>query len=544
MVRPCPSESNKEFSKRYAELVTATTGKNNDMVARSGPLSIYAALCECCPAAVRVDANGSKYGVSETQFNKCLQQASFERERDRRGKALNKNDDPVGAGMYLFCMRRWRDPRDPVDLEHLSQGWKELCALFPVNTANCTLDRFLQLCNKMYDGWRPNAGRAMKRMRTPAPNMHGAKSEASTEAGSPALPPGGIKEAVAVEEGAGGHVGGSVEGAAPPVKSAKEVNNVDANTMSTITALLALQQRGDAKASPGAAFAQHGVRTGGASRGVQQPSRAAEKTWGLRAVAAAAPAVPSPAWQASAPPPPSAAGVATAGAVSAAISAKPGSAAAAGKQDSRGKLPPTWSAQASAPAAVEPVVRTLRGVPGVPSPVLRPRENATAAQPAGAGTQGAGGGGAGMQPGVALAGQKRPEPPGAGFSAVAGAGGAGGVQQQAEGVVFAVPSAVAAPPRVDALGLAVAVAAPMAMDALGLAVGGPQAALLHEVSLMEADGGGAGGIGGTGGAGGGGDVEMSRHCDVSAALEPAALSGSQALFHMQAVGPYAARAEA
>ncbi|KAJ1476671.1 hypothetical protein T484DRAFT_1965163 [Baffinella frigidus] len=521
MVRPCPSESNKEFSKRFADLVTATTGYNNDMVARSGPLSIYAALCECCPAAVRVDANGSKYGVSETQFNKCLQQASFERERDRRGKALNKNDDPVGAGMYLFCMRRWRDPRDPVDLEHLSQGWKELCALFPVNTANCTLDRFLQLCNKMYDGWRPNAGRAMKRMRTPAPNTHGAKSEASTEAGSPLLPDGGIKVPPAAEGGAGGHAGGAGDGGAASGKSEKEVN-VDANTMSTITALLALQQRGDVKvgkAGPGGAggaFAQHGVRAGGPARVAQPPSRAAEKTWGLRAVAkptSAPQAAPLPASHAN-PPPPPAVPAATAGAApaGAAAAAKPGSAPPAGISVSQLPAARISFPQAPPPTS-EPVVRPAALPPALPllRPVAAPSPHAAAAPPA------HGAAGPGMQPGAAAAGQQAPEPA---FAQHAGVAGAGGALQQAAGIV---------------------VAAPLAVDAVAAAVEGPEAALLHEVSLMETDAGDAGGMGGMGDAGGI-DVEMSRHCE--AALEPAALSGSQALFHMQAVGPYAARAEA
>jgi len=212
------------------------------MVARSGPLSIYAALCECCPAAVRMDITGSKYGVSETQFNKCLQAAGFERERDRRGKALNKQEDPVGAGMYLFCMRRWRDPRDATDLEELSHGWKELCALFPVNTADCTLDRFIQLCEKMHDCWKPNAGRAMKRLRLSGPNgaSGGARSEASTQAGSPISVDPSVYQGMAAVL-ASGIVGNGADLAAAVRDSA----NMDPSTMSTITALLALQQRGD-----------------------------------------------------------------------------------------------------------------------------------------------------------------------------------------------------------------------------------------------------------------------------------------------------------
>ncbi|EKX41708.1 hypothetical protein GUITHDRAFT_112122 [Guillardia theta CCMP2712] len=166
MVRPAASRENKNFAPKFAMAITTSTPVLNDMVARSGPFSLYSCLCECCPSAVRLHTGGVKDGLSETEFNKALQAAGFERERDRRGKALNKLDDPLGAGMYLFSYRRWRNPSDPGDRAALEDAHDELCAQFPSNMQHCDLDRFLKVVSSFCEVWAPNAGRAKKRPRS------------------------------------------------------------------------------------------------------------------------------------------------------------------------------------------------------------------------------------------------------------------------------------------------------------------------------------------------------------------------------------------
>ncbi len=47
------------------------------------------------------------------------------------------------AGNWLFCFRRWRDPRDSEDLEALEREYASLCSAFPRFAASCSKDRFL-----------------------------------------------------------------------------------------------------------------------------------------------------------------------------------------------------------------------------------------------------------------------------------------------------------------------------------------------------------------------------------------------------------------
>ena len=167
MVRTAPSETNKKFSLRFADIATAPTAHVNDMVARSGPLCIFAALRECFPGVVRIDEGGlSPVGVSKTQFNKVLQNSRrYERQRDRRCKAQNCKEDPVGAGMYLFSQRRWLDPADKKDRERLLAGWNELVATYSEHAQRCCLIEFLSIIERFRLGWQPSAHRAMKRAR-------------------------------------------------------------------------------------------------------------------------------------------------------------------------------------------------------------------------------------------------------------------------------------------------------------------------------------------------------------------------------------------
>uniref|UniRef100_A0A7S0H934 Uncharacterized protein n=1 Tax=Hanusia phi TaxID=3032 RepID=A0A7S0H934_9CRYP len=168
MGRTSASAENKELARQFAHTVCAPTDNINDMVARSGPFSLYAALAECFPSCVKTDGGSSRYGLQEAEFNKAVQAGGFRRERDRRVNALTKRVDPLGAGMYLFSMRVWKDPSSPRDREELMQGWRHLVERFPQVAKVCSVDRFLEVVSKFHDAWQPNAGRARKKQK-----MHG-----------------------------------------------------------------------------------------------------------------------------------------------------------------------------------------------------------------------------------------------------------------------------------------------------------------------------------------------------------------------------------
>lgn len=54
------------------------------MIARSGRLSIFSALRDCCPSAIRNnDPWIGRYGMTEIEFNKVLEKNGFSKIRDR-----------------------------------------------------------------------------------------------------------------------------------------------------------------------------------------------------------------------------------------------------------------------------------------------------------------------------------------------------------------------------------------------------------------------------------------------------------------------------
>ncbi|EKX38486.1 hypothetical protein GUITHDRAFT_165219 [Guillardia theta CCMP2712] len=171
MGRTSASAENKELARQFAHTVCSPTDNINDMVARSGPFSLYAALSECFPSCVKTDGGTSRYGLQEAEFNKAVQAGGFRRERDRRVNALTKRVDPLGAGMYLFSMRVWKDPSNPRDREELMQGWRHLVERFPQVAKVCSVDRFLEVVSKFHDAWQPNAGRARKKQKMQANEM-------------------------------------------------------------------------------------------------------------------------------------------------------------------------------------------------------------------------------------------------------------------------------------------------------------------------------------------------------------------------------------
>ncbi|KAJ1489427.1 hypothetical protein T484DRAFT_1885766, partial [Baffinella frigidus] len=123
---PHLSPENKDLILCFAAAATKHSGDVNDRIARSGPLSIFAAFSACVPGVLRGAAGFTKSGVAETAFNHALEKdAGFSRERDRRTVAVGKKKDPLQVGMYLLTKHRWLDPNEPADNARLVEGFSQ-----------------------------------------------------------------------------------------------------------------------------------------------------------------------------------------------------------------------------------------------------------------------------------------------------------------------------------------------------------------------------------------------------------------------------------
>jgi hypothetical protein len=61
------------------------------------------------------------------------QGAGFEKTRNRRVGATSRSSDPLGAGFYLYCNRKWRDPKKAEDMAAIVSG------LFSLRQTNSNL---------------------------------------------------------------------------------------------------------------------------------------------------------------------------------------------------------------------------------------------------------------------------------------------------------------------------------------------------------------------------------------------------------------------
>ena len=73
MGRPAASEANKIFAVDISKLVTRSTEKAQDTIARCGTCSIYALVKLIRPQVLREYEKGPRDGISEVEFNKTLQ---------------------------------------------------------------------------------------------------------------------------------------------------------------------------------------------------------------------------------------------------------------------------------------------------------------------------------------------------------------------------------------------------------------------------------------------------------------------------------------
>lgn len=158
MGRPKASDENRAFAVAFAHAVTKPSF-STDLVARSGPLSLFAALAELFPMYARKEDDDRAFrdGITETQFNKELQRKGFVRVRDRRNFVTNRSDDPTGAGMYRFAKLQWRNPDDEDERAELIQRYNDLVGQFPLVTLGFRLDAFLDLVTRWHHNWTARA---------------------------------------------------------------------------------------------------------------------------------------------------------------------------------------------------------------------------------------------------------------------------------------------------------------------------------------------------------------------------------------------------
>jgi hypothetical protein len=88
-VHPDPAAAAADGGRRGAQVTTPVESEDCPVVARTGRWSIFCALQECCPSAVRNDDPYiGKYGMTEIELNKVLEKNNFIKIRDRSSSAM------------------------------------------------------------------------------------------------------------------------------------------------------------------------------------------------------------------------------------------------------------------------------------------------------------------------------------------------------------------------------------------------------------------------------------------------------------------------
>jgi hypothetical protein len=154
MVRPKASDQNKWIVCYFADTVTVGVGalvengcweqSEYQTIDFKGRLSIFQALEECLPGVVRVSRNGQcadSKGISEVEMNKALVIHGYSKYRRRRRSGSCIIERKVWAG------RRWVNPSNSMDLEHIMQGLQSL-KNFP-NARSLTLSTICKVLKRI-----------------------------------------------------------------------------------------------------------------------------------------------------------------------------------------------------------------------------------------------------------------------------------------------------------------------------------------------------------------------------------------------------------
>mmetsp|Transcript_41707 Transcript_41707/g.131448 ORF Transcript_41707/g.131448 Transcript_41707/m.131448 type:complete len:234 (-) Transcript_41707:61-762(-) len=124
--------------------------------------------------------------MTEIEFNKVLEKNGFSKIRDRGAGAPIiefDNSDNVKAARYFFANRKWRNPKDPEDLEVLKRGWQSLQNTSYIFSGQCTLERFLSVCSQFHEHWERELRRSNSETGRPA--MHSSVSSDCSETEPP-----------------------------------------------------------------------------------------------------------------------------------------------------------------------------------------------------------------------------------------------------------------------------------------------------------------------------------------------------------------------
>ena len=102
------------------------------VVARTGRWSIFAALQECCPSAVRNDDPYiGKYGMTEIELNKVLERNSFIKIRDRSSCGAGAGEDEVRvhiSRVLYFVNLVWTCRSVLIEMPHPRPARRARCA--------------------------------------------------------------------------------------------------------------------------------------------------------------------------------------------------------------------------------------------------------------------------------------------------------------------------------------------------------------------------------------------------------------------------------
>jgi len=150
------------------------------VVARSGSLSTFSALEQCCPGATR-DNNTFKgrRGLTMIEYNKTLEHAGFQKVRDRRTELErrvpvehDKADSQI-EGHGLFRFRKWRVADSDRSKWELYKSWELLVESFPLFGEECSWTKFFAVVSRFEADWQPYSETGRTKLLVPCPDAFG-----------------------------------------------------------------------------------------------------------------------------------------------------------------------------------------------------------------------------------------------------------------------------------------------------------------------------------------------------------------------------------
>jgi len=157
--------------------VTVPCEDGVSVVARSGSLSTFAALEQCCPGSTR-DNNTFKgrRGLTMIEYNKTLEHAGFQKVRDRRTELerrapveQDKADSQI-EGHGLFRFRKWRVADSDRSKWELYKSWELLVESFPLFGDECSWTKFFAVVSRFEADWQPYSETGRTKLLVPCPD--------------------------------------------------------------------------------------------------------------------------------------------------------------------------------------------------------------------------------------------------------------------------------------------------------------------------------------------------------------------------------------